>query len=181
MKRLLLSLALACSTVFAADTKPSEASIKELLTVSEAQKVVDSVMGQIDGMMKNMMDQATNGQPLTAAQQTAFGKYQTKVGALMREELTWAKFEPLYIQIYQASLTQEEVDGIVAFYKTSAGQALVKKMPMIMQKTMTAMPAIMGPIMQKIQPLAQELGAEMQAAAAAEAPPAPAPAETPAK
>ena len=63
MKRLLLSLALICSTAFAVDTKPSDASIKELLTVTDSQKVVDGIWGQVDGMMKGMMAQAAAQSP----------------------------------------------------------------------------------------------------------------------
>jgi hypothetical protein len=29
----------------------------------------------------------------------------------MREEMTWDKLRPLYVQIYQKSFTQEEIDG----------------------------------------------------------------------
>ncbi len=61
IKRTIIALALVCSTAFAADTKPSAASIQELLNVTEAHKLLDSVTAQIDGMMRNAMVQATNG------------------------------------------------------------------------------------------------------------------------
>ena len=83
----------------------------------------------------------------------------------MHEELAWNKLEPVYVRIYRESLTQDEVDGIIAFYKTPAGQAMVKKLPALMQKVMAELPAMMNPMMQKIQAAAQEFGAEMQAAA----------------
>lgn len=176
MKRLFLSLALVCSTAFAAGTQPSEASVKELLTLSDVPKVIDAVMGQVDGMMQQMIGQATQGQNVTPAQQAAIDKYVAKSKTIMTEELTWAKLEPVYVRIYTESLTQEEVEGIVAFYKTPAGKAMVSKLPVIMQKTMGELPSIMGPMMQKIQAAAQEFGAELQAAQAAAAP-----APTPAK
>ena len=172
MKRLDLAVALACTTAFAADTKPTEASIKELLTISDAPKLIDSVMGQIDQMMNGVVAQATQGQKLNEKQQAALAAFQSKYSVLVREELSWAKMEPTYIRIYQNSLNQDEIDGMIAFYKTPAGQAVIKKMPALMQQIMAEMPAMMGPLMQKIQPLAQQLQADMKAASEAPAAPA---------
>lgn len=171
MKRLLLALALACSAAFAAaDTKPSEASIKELLTLTDVSKMLDGMWGQIDGAMKGMIAQNTQGQQLNAAQQAAIAEFQSKYLALMREELSWAKMETLFVRVYQNSLNQEEVDGMIAFYKTPTGQAVVKKMPVLMQQVMTEMPTMVGPLMQKVQPLAQQLDADLKAAAGNTAP-----------
>ncbi len=166
MTRLLLSLALVCSTAFAAGPKPSEASIKELLVLSDVPKIIDAVMGQVDGMMQQMVAQASEGQQVTPAQQAAIDRYLAKAKGIMAAELTWAKLEPVYVRIYGEALTQEEVEGIIAFYKTPAGKALVSKMPVLMQKTMAEMPVLMGPLTQKIQAAAQEFAAEMKAAEA---------------
>ena len=168
MKRLVLSLALVCSSVFAAGTQPSEASIKELLALSDAPKVIDAVMSQVDGMMQQMIAQATQGHAPTPAQQAAVDKYVAKAKSIMTEELTWAKLEPVYLRIYSESLNQAEVDGIIAFYKTPAGKAMVAKMPLLAQKTMAEMPGMMNGMMQKIQAAAQEFATDLQAAAKAE-------------
>ncbi len=164
MKRIVLALSLLCSAAFAAGPQPSERSVKELLVLSDAPKVIDAAMGQLDGMMQQMLAQATQGRPVSPAQQAAVDKYTAKAKAIMAEELTWAKLEPVYVQIYSESLTQEEVDGIIAFYKTPAGKAMAAKMPVLAQKTMAAMPPLMHSMMQKVQSAAQEFAAEMAAA-----------------
>ena len=86
----------------------------------------------------------------------------------------------MYLRIYQDSLNQAEVDGMIAFYKTPAGQAVIKKLPVLVQKVMAELPVIMGPVMQKIQPLAMELDAEMKAAEAPAPRSEPTPEPTPA-
>ena len=83
MKRILLALALACSTAFAADTKPSEASIKELLTLTDAAKMVESIWAQVDGMTQNMLAQSTRGQELPPAAQAVI------------DQLEHQRFDPL--------------------------------------------------------------------------------------
>jgi hypothetical protein len=175
IKHIVLALTLICSAAFAADTKPSTASVQELLKVTETHKLLDSVTAQIDGMMKNMMAQATQGQAPTPAQTKAFESMQNKMAGLMKEELSWEKYEPMFIKIYNESFTQEEIDNIIAFYRTPGGQALVKKMPVVMQRTMQLVQQQMGPMMQKFQAIAQECQAEVQAAAAAPIAPQPTP------
>lgn len=189
MKRLVIpvlsALALvalpACSTTSAPakeqstaaiSTTPSDESLKELIQLCDASKMIDNMWVQVDGAMKGMIAQSTKGQQLNAQQQAAIDSFQSKYSTLMREELSWAKMEPMFLRIYKNSLSQAEIDGMIAFYKTPAGQAVIKKMPVLMQQIMAEMPAMVGPLMQKIQPLAQQLQADMKAAAEAPAAPA---------
>ncbi len=65
LKRILLVFALSCPAAYAADTRPNEASIKQLLEVAQAHKLVDSMMAQMDAFVKNAMQQATQGQSVS--------------------------------------------------------------------------------------------------------------------
>jgi hypothetical protein len=69
----------------------------------------------------------------------------------------------MYVRIYQKSFTQGEIDGLIAFYKTSTGQALLTKMPVVMQNTMNELQQMMQPMMQRIGRMQQEVVAEIQA------------------
>jgi hypothetical protein len=74
LKRILLVLSLCGSVTYAADLSspgsgaagnpPSEASIKQLLETAQARKLLDSVMAQMDGFMKQAIQQATQGQKI---------------------------------------------------------------------------------------------------------------------
>lgn len=158
-----LTFALTISATFAADTPASEASIRELLQVTEARKLVDGILPQIDAGMKASMQQALKGQAPTPKQQKSIDKMTEKMMALMQEEFSWEKLEPLYLQIYQKAFTQEEVDGMLAFYKSPAGAAVIKKLPTVMKESMGSVQQMMGPLMQKIQILAKETAAEIAA------------------
>jgi hypothetical protein len=69
----------------------------------------------------------------------------------------------MYVRVYQKSFSQEEVDGMIAFYKTPTGQALLNKMPLVMQNTMTEMQQMIQPMMKRVQQMQQEIVAEIQA------------------
>ena len=116
----------------------------------------------MDEMMKNAMQQALQGQTVTPKQQKIIDDMQTKTVAVLKEELNWESLEPLYIQIYSESFSQEEIDGMLAFYETPAGQALIKKMPVVMQKSMVEMQKRMGTLMQKLQKIQQDALGELK-------------------
>lgn len=168
--RILLIFALCVSLVHAAENPapapsapPTEASIKQLLEVAQAHKLIDSVMAQMDNLMQQTIAQATKGQEISAKVQKDIDQRRGEVIAMMKELLDWKKLEPMYVRIYQKTFSQQEVDGMIAFYKTPAGQAVMSKMPLAMQNTIDEMQASMAPVMQKMQKMQQDVVAEIKA------------------
>jgi len=159
-------IAFSCAIVFRtgfADAPPSEASIKQLLEIGQAHKLIDMMMTQMDGYMKQVMKQATQDQHVTPEIQKDIDKRQAEMMDIVKEMLDWKKLEPMYVRVYQKSFTQAEVDGLVAFYKTQTGQALLTKMPVVMQNTLNEVQQMMQPMMQRIQQMQHEVVAEIQA------------------
>jgi uncharacterized protein len=166
-----LCLTICCSIVLAEDppsappdaaSAASEASLKELLEVAKARKVLDSMLEHVDKVMKQAMQEATGGKPVSAKVQKHIDKLEADLKAVFKEECSWEKMEPIYLRIYQKSLTQQEVDGMIAFYKTPAGKAVMDKMPIILQNSVEEMKQMMGPMMQRLQRMQQEVMAEMK-------------------
>jgi hypothetical protein len=174
LKRILLILALCGSGAYGAESpspgpsaagpRASEASIKQLLEVAQARRLIDSVMAQMDGLMQQTIAEATKGQDVPPKVQKEIDKQQAEVTGVMKELLDWNKLEPMYVRIYQKTFSQEEVDGMIAFYKTPAGQAVIGKMPAVMQNTMDEMLQMMAPVMQKMQRMQQDVAAGMKGA-----------------
>lgn len=162
IKSTLLALLLCSSSAFAAPA--SEGSIKQLLEIMQSQKLIDGMRAQFDSLMNNAIQQALKGKVPTPKQQQAITNMKTRMVGIMQGELAWDKLEPLYVRLYKESFTEEEITGMVAFYKTPAGQAVIHKMPGLMQKTMFEVQKItagMAPKMQKVQ---EQFAAEMSAA-----------------
>jgi len=151
------------SISLAADTPPTEASIKQLLEVVQAHKLIETTMTQMDGFMKKIMEQATEGQNLSPKIQKDIARLHDEMMSAVNEILDWNKLEPMYVRVYQKSFTQDEVNGMIAFYKTPTGQALLNKMPVVMQNTLNEVQGMIQPIMQRIQRMQQEVVAEIEA------------------
>ena len=105
---------LVCPPLVAADPPASAASLKSLLSIMQASKLMDSTMSQMDGLLQSSMKQVMAG--------------------ILKEGINWEKLEPMMIGIYQQSFTQKDVDGMLTFYKSKAGQAVIAKMPVVMPK-----------------------------------------------
>jgi hypothetical protein len=134
------------------------------LGVMESRKLVDGVMGQIDANMQASMKQALAGQELTAKQQEVADQMRAKMVGVFKDEMKWETLEPMMVDIYQKSFSQQEVDGMIKFYKSKAGHAVIVKMPVVMQNTMQIVQQKMGSLMPKIIQLQQDAIAQVKAA-----------------
>ena len=159
MKLLSFLVVAAClfsTHVSAQEVKPSDASLKELMQLVNASDLLKGMDQQMDVIYGNMVQQMTKGQTVTAQQQKALDDFQGKMKDILHRQLSWDKLEPQVIQVYRDTLSQDEVDGIIVFYKTPAGQAVIKKMPLIMQATMTMMQKNIPSMMAEVQEAAKE-------------------------
>lgn len=160
VKKVWLALLFSAMNVMAAPA--SEASIKELMAITQMQKLVQDMQAQSEALMGNFIQQALKGATPNAKQQRAINNMKNKMVSVMQAELSWDKFEPTLMRIYGDTLTEEEVAAMLAFYKTPAGQALIYKMPAVMQKTMAELPKMISVFAPKLQKIQEEFAAEMR-------------------
>jgi uncharacterized protein len=172
---------LATAAAVAQDTKASEASIKQLFEVMKANSMIDNVMTQINAQMRAMLTQGLAGGQLNDEQRKIITDNQEKIQSLLREELSWAKLEPMMIEVYRDNLTQKEVDGMLKFYRSESGRAYVEKMPAITQEILQKMRARVQDLRPKLMALQKESAERVRAAANPQstAPPAPQPPQSP--
>src|ERR1700735_4573997 len=97
---------------------PSDESINQLLELSKAGKLMDSVWGQMDGMMKASLQQLTKGKSLSTDEQAIMDRQQTKMMAIIKDDLSWDKMKEMFVQTYRETFSQEDIDGLIAFYKS---------------------------------------------------------------
>ncbi|HVK57124.1 MAG TPA: DUF2059 domain-containing protein [Burkholderiales bacterium] len=162
LRNVLIVLLFFSATAMAAPA--SDGSIRQLLAVTQAQKLSDGMRAQFDSLINNSIQQELKGKVPTAKQQQAIANMKNRTVALMKGEFAWEKVEPMYVRLYRESFTEEEVIGMMSFYKTPAGQAVINKMPLLMQKTMVEVQKMvsgMAPQMQRIQ---EDFIAEMKVA-----------------
>jgi uncharacterized protein len=151
-----------------ADKPPSEQSIRELLAVMQSHNMIDTMMRQMDANFGSMMKQSMAGRQLSEREQQIADDAHAKIQALLRQTLQWNNFEPLMIHVYQSTFSQKDVDGMTAFYKTPTGQAVIAKMPMVVQQTMQAMQERTASLLPQIQQIQRDMATQMKEARSSE-------------
>ena len=155
MKRYAFALITTLLSSFTFAATPSEDSLRELMRITDMPRMLESSMAQVDAVMETTMQQALAGQEISAADQKVLQEMQGEMVALLKEEMSWAQLEPVFMQIYSDSLSQSEVDGMLEFYRSDAGKAVIAKMPVIMQNSMQLMQQKMGSMMPRMQEIQQ--------------------------
>jgi hypothetical protein len=110
-----------------------------------------------------MMQQASPGQTLNAEQQSILDDMRSKMVAVMKDELNWDSLEPLFVGIYRKTFTQSEVDGMLKFYKSPAGKALIAKLPVVMQNSMAVTQDHVKDMVPRLQQIGREYAEKLQA------------------
>jgi hypothetical protein len=152
----LIGFLLAAPPSWSADPMASEASVRQLLEITRSRKLMDDTMGQMDSYMRTAMNQALGGKIPTADEQAILDDMNRKVVALMQQEVRWDILEPKFIALYRQSFTEQEIAGMLSFYRTPAGQAVITKMPVVMQNTMATMQDLMGMMVPQMQAIQNE-------------------------
>ena len=163
----------AAADVEAAESKPSEASIRQLFETMHTASLIDNLMSQVEGTVRGSMAQAVAGQKPNAQQQKILEDMEHRIFALVKEQLDWKELEPMMVDVYRNTFSQREVDGMLNFYRSDVGQAVVTKLPTATQQSMAAMQGRMRSLTPKIQQLERDAAAQIKAAGEVQKQPAP--------
>ncbi len=150
MKHISALLLLTASSVCSYAAPANVESIRELFRVMKTEALLESIYSNIEPAMRQAIQQATAGKTLTSEQKKIIDRAPQRLSAFLRNELSWSRMEPTQILIYRESFEQSEIEGLISFYKSPAGQAFVNKMPIVTQKAMAAMQTQMQQTMPRI-------------------------------
>lgn len=146
-----------------ADETSKRAKIEEMFTVLHLDRTMKQMMDMGFAQGKETAKTMLGDHPITPADQKIMDDYLAKLSAAISDILSWEKLKPVYTDLYASAYTEEEIDGILTFYKSPIGQALLEKSPELMAKSN----AIVQSRMRDFGPRIKEITEEMQKQAAA--------------
>ncbi len=149
----LIAQAAAAAAPSAAASPAHTAKAKQLLDATNTSSGIQQQLAGLRDRVKELASQQFAGTQFNPAQTALQNEYLKKVQDILADETDWAKLSPRVTQVYADSFTDAEIDSIVAFYKTPAGQALLAKTPATEQKVN----AIISANIKEMQPRLQEL------------------------
>lgn len=124
-------------------TLPSEASVQALLQVMQTRNALDDSLGRMHAFVDRVIRKRSGGlplsnphsRPLSPEDEKRAAQMRSKVTAVFSESMTWDSLKPLYLSAYRELYSQQEIDGMMAFYQSKSGQAVIAKQPQVLEKT----------------------------------------------
>lgn len=157
---------LLCAPALLADEASKNAKIDELMKLTNGEKLVNQMFDQIKSVeLAQISKMEASPQDRERVQQA-----QQRILQLLQESLSWEKMKPMLMKVYAETFTEEEVDGILNFYRSPAGQAMLQKMPALVQRSMAMGQQMVADITPQVQKIIEEMKAQETGAPAAPAP-----------
>jgi hypothetical protein len=113
--------------------------------------MIDQMFEQIKAMTAAQVPPGTSPEQVAQARQV-----QTKIMDLVKARISWEKMRPQYVKLYAETFSDEEISGMLAFYGSPAGRAMLEKMPALVTKIMGVAQAQMKDILPEIQRIIRE-------------------------
>jgi uncharacterized protein len=128
-----------------------QAKIERLLDAMNADATINQLFDQIKAMT------AAQIPPGATPEQTAKAReVQDKILDLVKSRISWEKMRPSYITLYSETFSDEEVSGILAFYQSPPGRAMLAKMPALLTKLIQVAQTQMAELQPDIQRILRE-------------------------
>lgn len=161
MRIKLLSCAAALLFSLQAQAEPAtRATIEKFLQVTEAANMMDQAYQNMDQMTAQML--ASSG--LDTKRDKQIQQDMQEMNALVRAELSWDKMEEPLIALYGSVFSEAELQDIIAFYQSDAGQKMLKRQPELIQGSMVMMQEHMQQLMPKMKALMEKQSQQRKAA-----------------
>jgi hypothetical protein len=78
-------------------------------------------------------------------------EHEQQILDLVNSEMSFAKMKDSYIDAYASVFTQEELEGLLEFYKSPSGKAFAVKLPLLTKQLLGTAQVKMQALMPKIQ------------------------------
>lgn len=140
----------------AAPTPASPASVERMLQAMGAEQMLGGMYGQVGQFAEAMAKQAG----IREQDRPAFERYMQRVAEVMQQEAGWAQLKEPMIRIYASHYSEEEIQGLTAFYESPLGRSMVAKTPEVMRDSA----AVSQELLKRVMPRLVELAKEMQRA-----------------
>ena len=153
-----------------ADSVSEAAKIHELLKLTKVERTLLQVQQQSLDQIKSNAFQQMFPVNLTPNQKAQVDSLADKVAAIMAKALNWSDLEPQYTKIYAEMFTEQQIDDLLAFYRSPTGQVIVEKTPLLIKESTAIVQQRMASVNPDLQALLKDFMAKAAKASPDSAP-----------
>ena len=181
---LLMVLTVGCCCA-RADEASKRAKAEQLFMLLHMDTMMDQLMGGVRKQVQQITESMPGADTATPEQKKQITDFQQRVMDTVDQKIGWKALKPDFINLYASTYTEEELDGIVGFYKSPIGQKMIEKTPelttkstQITQQKMNELQPVLSQMVQDfMKQMAASMGKPAQTSPATQAPATQAPAK----
>ncbi|MGA7156456.1 MAG: DUF2059 domain-containing protein [Acidobacteriaceae bacterium] len=166
MKRWIAMLVVVVSLtpmVARADEASKTAKVKELFAVMHTDHNLDRMMSSMQRQIELTAQNVSGADAMTPEKKKIQDEFVANSMKAVNATFGWTVLEPAYLKLYVDTFTDAELDGMLAFYKSPAGQAMLTKTPQLSAGVMQIVHGQMNDLQPRMQAM-QELYVKAMAA-----------------
>jgi hypothetical protein len=114
-----------------ADDASKTAKVKELFAVMHMDHSLDRMRSAMSQQVQATAKNAPGTEQMTPEKKKMQQEFIDNSMKVVDDNFGWTVLEPAYVKLYADTYTEAELDGILAFYKSPAGQAMLTKTPQL--------------------------------------------------
>jgi uncharacterized protein len=160
-----------------ADEASKRAKAEQLFMLLHMDQMMDQLMSGVMKQVQQLTQSMPGPDQVTPEQKKQIADFQQRVLTLVNTKLGWKALEPDFINLYASTYTEEELDGIIGFYKSPVGQKMLEKTPELMTKsteiTRQKMQEVQPELNQMLEDFMKQMVANTGKPAPAQTPPPP--------
>jgi uncharacterized protein len=127
---LLLVLALCAPLAARADEASHRAKAQEMMALLHTERMVQQISENIRKQIADAGQNVIGAEP-TPEKKAKLDEFTKHASEAIDAQLGWTSMQSGFTDIYMKTFTEEQLDAIIAFYKSPAGVALLEKMPTV--------------------------------------------------
>jgi hypothetical protein len=156
------------AAVVPADQQATKEQLNKLFELMKVRDQLASVTKMMPALMQQQMKAQMEQMKKDHPEMAAMSGEQQQVAAQVMSKFMTRVFDVYSADemisdmatIYQKHLSTSDVDGMIAFYTSTAGQHMIAAQPVIMKEYM---PLVMSQMQERMKPLIEEMSKEMEA------------------
>lgn len=158
------ALALSASTLVAhADDATKRAKVEQMMVLTKTDTISQNMLASVPVRVKALAArQPAVAGATTPEQKKLADDYLNQMGTIAQSGATWASLKPKVVEIYMTTFTEADLDGILAFFKTPAGQDYVSKSPELSGKTVDVLQTAISTLQPQFEAATKAFQTQMQ-------------------
>ncbi len=145
-----------------ADEASKRAKIGEMFTIMRIDQGIAQLVNQQSVQIQRALSAMAAQGKFSAAQQKDTDVFGQKVLGIVKDGINWAKVKPQFVDIYAATYTEQDIDGMLAFYRSPVGQKMLQSQATLSAKSQAVAQQQMQELQPKLRDAFDQFKKEMQ-------------------